>query len=240
MSYIEFHSTSEGSVRIGGSERARMGCLIDDVAWAMHKRYVEHPPPGEDRTFELRFHNSEDFGYRLGLYCLLADQSNRLLAHVHGQCEIWGWIDPGNRDWFADMIERCYRRGLLRDDRVKPDGQYDSWQDAVDLVRRSLTPVVTSYSVTDSWPNPYAIAEATDLLDLPMTKGDFEEVWPDAEHPEYEDWYGYVEAHWEKLDQTKQDEISNKAIEECGPRWHWKEWGTHWSVIAHERIEASA
>lgn len=75
----------------------------------------------------------------------VGDEPLRLLARLHGQCEIHAWVDGPNRAWLADAIERCRRRNLLR--------REQGCEGVVALLRKSdKGEVVTSYSVCDSFP----------------------------------------------------------------------------------------
>jgi hypothetical protein len=72
----------------------------------------------------------------------------RLLARLHGQCELHAYVEGPNRAWLARIIAEGLRSGVMR--------PRCHWEDAVDLLRsRDDGPVVTSYSVTHSFPNPY-------------------------------------------------------------------------------------
>ena len=213
MSYISF-SSGQGEVLIGGRERARMGVLVDELAWVMESRGRPITDPIIRRRDELEWRYRDDnFGERLGWVCLIGDDVTKLLAHVHGQCEIHGWVHPDDGDWFADLVKRAAARGLLNEDRV---GKYGTWDQVADLARRSTTPLVSAYSACESWPNPYLIA--SERPDLFNPEGPL--VDPDD---------SLYEA-WNDLGAEEQGRIADEAIETIGPRWHPAEWGTHWSA----------
>lgn len=202
MSSISFDS-AEGSVLIGGRERARMGCLIDDLAWVMHKRGMDWMSPQDDARARAMWSagGGSDFTERLGWACLIGNDQTKLLAHVHGQCEIHGWVHPDDGEWFAEIVERAVADGLLGfDDR---GGHYGSWQDVADLARRSATPMVSAYSVCDPWPDQYAIAEYRP--DLWALDEDGESFW--------------------ELPEEERNRIADEALADCAPRWHPAEWG---------------
>jgi len=69
-----------------------------------------------------------------------------LSARLHGQCEIHTYIEGKNRNWLAGIIEQGRKSGILRSD--------SGWESAIEHLReRDDEPVVTSYSVCDSFPN---------------------------------------------------------------------------------------
>lgn len=73
----------------------------------------------------------------------------RLLARLHGQCEIHAYVEGEDRAWLADMIEEG------REFRVLRSGM--GWEKVAAFLRAdSDGPVVTSYSVCDSFPNKQA------------------------------------------------------------------------------------
>lgn len=213
MSYIAF-SSKEGRVEVGGSERARMGVLIDDLAWVMHRRGNHEPNPQKDYSDKLawvygdmRSGREDGFAERLGWVCLIGDDVLKLLAHIHGQCELHAWVHPDDGEWFAGLIEEAVKRGLLGDD---GRAYYGSWQDVADLARRSTTPLVSAYSVTEGWPDPYLIGQHRPDLFTPADEDDPWESWSD-------------------LPDSEKDRISDEAIASVAPRWHSAEWGTHWA-----------
>jgi hypothetical protein len=88
----------------------------------------------------------------------MGGEALKFIAFCHGQCEIHGWVDWHSRRWLADVIEEALEVGLLRK-RWRED-QYEGWEGVIELLRGpSLTmnsgPIVTSYSVTDGFPNSY-------------------------------------------------------------------------------------
>lgn len=76
----------------------------------------------------------------------LGGDALKLCARLHAQCEIHAYVEGPNRAWLADIIEAGRRLGILRDKM--------GWEDVVRLLReRADEPVVTSYSVTEQFPN---------------------------------------------------------------------------------------
>lgn len=222
MSYIGFES-EQGRVQIGGREHARLGGMLNDLAWVMHTRGADRSV-GDDYQARLRYQypmvgdeeGNRLFRERLGWACLVGNDEVKLLAHIYGQCEINGWVHPDDLEWFAVLIEGAYVSGLVGDDGRE---QYDSWIDLASLAKRSTSPLVSDYSVTSSWPDPYAIRRHAPALFAPPD--DVEDLW-DA---------------WEALSDDDRRRIAAEALPICAPRWHPAELGTHWRdlVIKHAR-----
>jgi hypothetical protein len=104
------------------------------------------------------------FDAQLNTAIALGGDVPALAARVHGQCEIHGWVDGPDRTWLADIIHRGRRDNILR------PGQ--GWEQVAMLLRsRDDESVVTSYSVTDSFPNPHVASLADD------DEADNDEAW---------------------------------------------------------------
>lgn len=91
-------------------------------------------------------HNKGISSFTIALNTALVAGSDqvKLLARLHRQCEIHAWIDGPNRAWIADIIKQGLSSGIFR------AGQ--QWEDVEALLRNNnQNPVVTSYSVTDSF-----------------------------------------------------------------------------------------
>jgi hypothetical protein len=75
----------------------------------------------------------------------------KLMARLHGQCEIHCYVEGANRDWLAGIIERGIKIGLFREAEDWETG----WSNVITLLRsRNDCPVVTSFSVCEQFPNP--------------------------------------------------------------------------------------
>lgn len=73
----------------------------------------------------------------------------KLAARLHGQCEIHTYVEGENRGWLADIIENALIHGIYR------SGQ--GWEKVIELLREeNQSPVVTSFSVSETFPNAYA------------------------------------------------------------------------------------
>lgn len=80
---------------------------------------------------------------------VMGSDSIRLLARLHGQCEIHCYVEGPNRAWLANIIEEGRKMAILRADM--------GWESVIALLRASAAgPVVTSYSVCEQFPNRHA------------------------------------------------------------------------------------
>lgn len=190
MSRVYFHSPS-GTAELYGSERAYMGVLTNDLAlgvldpegYGRPEHLIKLMPEGHDlskimrsphwakwfRTkfsvgslgddlFQYQGQPIETFALALNTALVIGNDPLKLMARLHGQCEIHAHIHPSNRHWVALIIERGLEVGLYR--------QGQGWEDVRTFLDSSDTePVVTSYSVTDGFPNQY-VAEWQPPIDL--------------------------------------------------------------------------
>jgi hypothetical protein len=166
----------------------------------------------------------------------------KLAAKLHGWCEVHCWVEGKDRAWLADVIEQgldigIFRRGIWYVDRPlnaneaisdAPDKQWSSqgWEAVQAFLRgRDDCPVVTSYSVTDSFPN----ASIADWEPPPMPDG-WKPEWADTpdgiaewerDHPDadsrLEYYSGYASDLWYDLEWEDQWEMSLKALRERRP-----------------------
>lgn len=180
MSRIFFHSPSERTVGLLGSERAYMGIVCADIACGIIRPDVcydrlralispSHYMAREDRTgpgwlnrwsmnYATAFRTVTGNGliawkgvdvdtFQLQLNTVLAVGNDvlRLMARLHGQCEIHAYVEGADREWLAAIIERGRETALLR--------PTVGWESVIDLLRRhDDEPVVTSYSVCGGFP----------------------------------------------------------------------------------------
>ena len=92
-------------------------------------------------------------GFDLQLNTVLAFGSDPacLFARLDGQCELHAYVEAPHRAWLAAVIEAGRASGLYR--------VGAGWEDVVALLRsRDDEPVVTSYSVTESFPSRLRLA----------------------------------------------------------------------------------
>jgi hypothetical protein len=169
VSSIAFRRPSGEPAYVRGTERAWFGMLTNRVAiglldprmnldllksalpadhWAHSdaERMALHLSVG-DVEFEVEGERYENFSIALNTCLTVGNDALRLAARLHGQCEIHTWVDGPNRAWLADIIEAA-------DESIIRPGS--GWDEVVALLReRDDEPVVTSYSVTEGFPNPY-------------------------------------------------------------------------------------
>ncbi|SHI67236.1 hypothetical protein [Streptomyces sp. 3214.6] len=162
------HYVAEHAARVGpGMPLAtayRLGFLNDEP----HRTPVMQHRGRRIDTFELTLNTA----------LLLGNEQVRLAARLHGQCELHAWVDGPNRAWLADVMQTgidtgIFRRGLpYRDDpgsEVKWSDQ--GWDDVIALLReRDDEPVVTSFSITDQFPNSGPDGYDGDWYDLEATE----------------------------------------------------------------------
>ena len=105
------------------------------------------------RRIRLNGETTDPFAVSLNTALRLGSDPVKLLARLHGQCEIHAWVDGPNRAWLANII----RQGLAS--RLYGAGR--GWEEVIELLETLADqPVVTSYSVCDSFPNE-VVAEWT-------------------------------------------------------------------------------
>jgi hypothetical protein len=117
-----------------------------------------------------------------------------LAAHLHGQCEIHGWIAPGMRHWFANLIEDGRKRNVLRDSM--------GWEEVAAFLRGNEDGrVVTSYSVCDGFPNRFVAN------------------WePPPDDPDGDSWYDLShEERWNLAEAGLNPELEWRSITFNGP-----------------------
>lgn len=180
MSRIYFHS-QHGDAEVSGAERGWMSHLCNqllDLALGVDLSAWDEPHPlrrllppdhyvtryqGAQFTsmlktalhcdLKLRYQDEWIDSFTLSLNTAMAcgGDALRLCARLHGQCEIHAYVEGPNRAWLAEIIEGGMESGILRRQvRDYPTG----WESVTRLLReRDDAPVVTSYSVTDSFPN---------------------------------------------------------------------------------------
>lgn len=177
MSRIYFHAPHR-TAEVGGSERAYFGGMsrrialgiLDPQNYMRDREWLE--PLMVGRTYTFRDDNwANDFktwfggmdhgGFQIGenivgcselaLNTLIAMNSPQLsfVAHIHGLCESHVWCEAENARWLSDLIRRGRESELFR------AGQ--GWEDVMTLAQEVAEtgegPIVTSYSVSDEFPN---------------------------------------------------------------------------------------
>lgn len=174
MSCVYFHSESDEAV-LRGSERAHCNVTTARIALALLDlhQFGEDPImnflPSDHSARSAGKRSSDAIGTAFSIgdlnFMLPAGEENsfeiilntaltagsdvvRLMARLHGQCEIHAYVEGPNRSWLADLIDQGIGECLLRPDM--------GWDDVTKMLReRNDQSVVTSYSVCDGFPNPY-------------------------------------------------------------------------------------
>lgn len=167
MSRVYFHSEF-GDAELHGSERAHCGVTCSGLALALlhlprfgndDPIYQLTSPPTRDVNSlntlfsigQLKFvlpdgRCADSFLVALNTILVAGNDVLRLMARLHGQCEIHGYVEGHNRRWLAGLISEGVDSRLLRSGR--------GWGAVIELLRSDRTkPVVTSYSVCDGFPN---------------------------------------------------------------------------------------
>ncbi len=174
MSAIYWHSPSEEDVRLRGSERALMQCMVKDIAATFIPSYgyeerlnPERPDylrrPGTRlesivTAFNVGLTDSDapmftdhdgtplaNFSLQLNTILAIGNDPLCLAARLHAQCEIHCYVEGPYREWLAEVIESGLEAHVFRDG--------EGWDGVITLLRlRDDEPVVTSYSVCNSFP----------------------------------------------------------------------------------------
>lgn len=175
MSSISFIDKYKEAL-VGGRERAFLSVTLDKLFRAIvdveglyifskNQSIINEVLGIEDRSFAKYylmsvFENKRTIGdqtFDLFDCCLntaltIGGDQLKLAARLHGQCEIHCYVEGKNRKWLSDIIEK----GLGQVFRKETQGYGKGWEDVISLLReRDDCPVVTSYSVTDSFPNQF-------------------------------------------------------------------------------------
>lgn len=79
---------------------------------------------------------------------VIGNDALRLASRISGQCELHLYVKPENFEWLSSIINYGLLIGLYR-----PNA---GWESAIDLLKQTRSePIVMSYSVSDSYPNPH-------------------------------------------------------------------------------------
>lgn len=155
-----------------------------------------------------RGHHIDSFTIYLNTALLIGNDQLKLAARLHGQCEIYCYVEGPNRAWLADIMQHGRNTGLYRPDM--------KWEDVIEHLReRDDEPVVCSYSVTDSFCSPWTVLD-DDKPDVTVKGGE------DTTDALYE-W-------WDTLDQTTRWALAMKwlrthpAMELTPHRWQYPDY----------------
>lgn len=175
MSRVYFHSPSDGTAELRGSERAHMRLLAYDLAFAcFHTDFMRDNDPlfasvppsvglysSQGDRFRQRFRtwlsvgeggflvdglNIDKDDLVLNTALAIGGDPLRLFVRLHAQCEIHTWVEGPDRAWLAGIIGEGLGTGIMR--------PHQGWDDVQRLLlRRDDEPVVTSFSGTDTFPS---------------------------------------------------------------------------------------
>lgn len=151
------------------------------MPWEMAYSLMFHDGgwPGEAPLVTYDGHTINTFELVLNTALAVGSDAVKLAARLHGQCEIHAWVDGSDKAWLADIIDSGLKTGTLRhgvwyqSQIGDPDRKWLSmgWERVLALLAEDNTsPVVTSYSVCDVFP------------DMPESWTGTDDEWDDLSH----------------------------------------------------------
>ena len=176
MSRIYFHGKVKDT-EVHGTERHYANVICKDIASAIIMRSAKYegeykdfllsiarPKDGSDECLKripaLWFETDYDGGFvindilhsnfiiQLNTMLRMGNDPMKLYARLHGQCEIHAYVEGPNRQWLAEIIKEGLRTHIFRPD--------EGWETVIPhLEEADDSPIVTSFSVCDEFPNPY-------------------------------------------------------------------------------------
>ena len=209
MSHIYFHNEYTNDTELSGCERAAASVMcntmlmlslgvsvVDDhndaILRVLPKDSYLHGYRGGDFYNRLaawiaaseKFvldRETSIFEAELNTAYVIGGDAVKLMARLHGQCEIHCYVEEQNRVWLAGIIESGLTAGVMR--------QGFGWDEVVGLFRSDYPgPIVTSYSVCGGFPSP-GVAVNAGVWD---SKADNWEAWYDL--PVADQWRLCMEA----------------------------------------------
>lgn len=177
MSRIYFH-TIDGEAAVSGAERYHFGLYCGGLAYLAFEPILDDLPlPSLLRRAIPPTHyinSSPGISFRDGIRMMLRSSDETILetpagresawyisintalsvgsdavrlgARLHAQCELHAWVDGENRAWLAGIIRDGREGGFYRADM--------GWEKVIELLESADdSPVVTSFSVCESFPN---------------------------------------------------------------------------------------
>lgn len=206
MSSINFRSKS-ASARVSGAERAAAGVITQNLMMAVLDMVIDQHQPEKsilfkalpsdcyavDRPKLMRdwWRMSSMMGYNividgkeidmfsvsLNTAFAIGSDPIKLLARLHGQCEIHCYVEDASKLWLSNIIRDGLSKKIMRPEM--------GWEGVISLLESSDGLIVTDFSVSDSFPNPHVAGWEPPLDE----KGD----------PNYEAWYEIdADERWEK------------------------------------------
>lgn len=198
MSRIYFHGR-DAEAEVRGSERAYIGSLCNSLLKVAIGPVFDSPRqpswvrkilPSDCYVLQVGdFANALDtylgagfgdlliagerksvFDLALNTAMRMGNDTIKLMARLHAQCEIHCFVEAPNFEWLATVIENGRQQNILRADM--------GWENVITLLRSGDPgPVVCSYSVTEEFPNAY-VAEQGGTWQPPK----------DLDYPEEDNW----------------------------------------------------
>lgn len=149
--------------------------VLGDGGWVRDRETAVEAlssPMSYDVEYRMGDQEASLFWTTLNTTLAMGSDAVKLLARVHGQCELHGWVAEESAPWLADIIADGLNSGVLRPGK--------GWDTVEELLRDPGSDVVMSYSVTDSFPSVYFLLEdddgemdeTEDLYELPH-----DELW---------------------------------------------------------------
>lgn len=104
-----------------------------------------------DSFFNVDGHKISMWDIALNTVLAIGGDPLKLVARLHGQCEMHCYVEGPNRNWLAKIIERGLESGVFRN---SLKGQSLGWESVIKhLKKRNNEPIVCSYSVCDQFPS---------------------------------------------------------------------------------------
>lgn len=144
-------------------------------------------------NWKVNDRNVNSFAVVLNTAMALGGDAIKLYARLHGQCEIHAYVEGEYRSWLADIIDKGVESKILRvfpedgeKEYLQNQKRFIGWnQVSKHLRENNVNPVVTSYSVCESFPNYQFTFDYQNLKDKLSKK---EDLSKDNFHKKIEDW----------------------------------------------------
>lgn len=112
------------------------------------KAFETHLHAAYEGKFLLDGESLDAFSVILNTAWRMGSNPIRLAARLHGQCEIHTYVEGPNRKWLAEIIREGRATQIFRENM--------GWEQVIVLLEKDARePVVTSFSVTEQFPNPW-------------------------------------------------------------------------------------
>lgn len=202
MSTIYFHNQSDDA-RVRGTERyyaasvchsmlmAALSPIRDTAQWLVKMLPSDHYIHSVrkeaiaeslstllmvgDCDLQLKKETVDTFTLALNTALVSGSDPVKLLARLHGQCEIHCYVEEEDAKWLADIIALGRNTKVLRPN--------VGWESVMELLSTASGPTVCSYSVCDQFPNIGLLPDGHKMR--------WDESRSDEENEEQSDaWYG--------------------------------------------------